>query len=72
MMGSMACITMMMQWVMDMMSHTYVSGWKVTVNTENRVPENEMIQSYISWYLAEFNNCNPISSILSKNIIFKI
>jgi len=54
------------------MNHTYVSGWKVTVNTENRVPENEMIQSYISWYLAEFNNCNPISSILSKNIIFKI
>jgi len=36
MMGSMACITMMMQWVMDMMNHTYVSGWKVTVNTEYR------------------------------------
>ena len=35
MMDSMACITMM-QWVMDMMNHTYVSGWKVTVNTEYR------------------------------------
>ena len=36
MMDSMACITRMMQWVLDMMNHTYVFGWKVTANTENR------------------------------------